>query len=69
MSSPHAGSGEVKLVLKVIDPSHLNGISQQHASDSDTSSESDIEEITDLREMRDIISRMNDDDDDAAADK
>lgn len=63
------GSGEVKLVLKVMTPSQLNGLSQQHASESDTSSESDIEEITDLREMRDIISRMDDDDDDAAVDK
>ena len=56
-------------MLKVMTPLQLNGISQQDPSHSDTSSESDIEEITDLREMRDMISRMDEDDDDAAADK
>ena len=37
--------------------------------DSDTSSESDTEQISDIREMREIIARMDDDDDGGDHDK
>ncbi|KAL0037235.1 hypothetical protein WJX79_007787 [Trebouxia sp. C0005] len=56
-------NGDVKVLIRPLMVEQSDGLHLQEPSDSDTSSESDIEEITDIREMREIISRMDDDDD------
>ncbi|KAL0048917.1 hypothetical protein WJX82_002315 [Trebouxia sp. C0006] len=56
-------NGEVKVLIRPLIVEQSNGMRLQEPSDSDTSSESDIEEITDICDMREIISRMDDDDD------
>lgn len=58
-----AANGEVKVLIRPLIVEQSNGMRLQEPSDSDTSSESDIEEITDICDMREIISRMDDDDD------
>lgn len=58
-----AANGEVKVLIRPLTVEQPDGLRLQEPSDSDTSSESDTEEITDIREMREIISRMDNDDD------
>ena len=64
-----AASGEVKVFIRPLMAEQLNSATFADLSDSDTSSESDVAEITGINEMREIISRMDDDDEGGERDR